>query len=389
MKEFDVTVIGGGMVGLSLIASLADSPLRIALLEPTPPHIPASETTFRVSALNFASQQWLNDLGVWQTLANGRTGVYHKMSVWEKDSFGKIEFDTVALNTPQLGHIVENHLIQHALWEKVMTMPNVTLFTERATGFEVSEHNAILPLADGEILLSKLVVGADGANSWLRSRANIPLISRDYGHHALVCNVETEEPHAYTAHQVFAPDSILAFLPMQNPHHCSIVWSLPPEKAKALCDTDETTFNRQLCTAFDNRLGLCNVQTQRAIFPLTARYARDFAQPRCVLIGDAAHTIHPLAGLGVNLGFQDAKDLGRNILQNFNAQLDIGNYRHLRQFERQRKLEAVKMLTAMQGLRDLFHGEQPVKKLIRDIGLSATNRLAPLKTALMRQAMGL
>lgn len=389
MKICDIAIIGGGMVGLALAAKLAKSAVKILLIENSPPHIDVDTVTYRVSALNLASQQLLNELGVWQSLSQRRATAYDQMQVWEKDSFAKIDFNTEGLGLNQLGHIVENHLIQQALWQQVSQQENAEIITALPQTFACTENSGILTLNNGEMISAKLVVGADGANSWLRKQADIPLIFRDYGHHALVCNVMSAEPHEHCARQIFSADSILAFLPLHQPNLCSIVWSLPPEQAQSLRDCSAEEFNRRLTVAFDNRLGLCEVVTERSIFPLTARYARSFAKERLALVGDAAHTIHPLAGLGVNLGFQDAVALAKQIQQNLAKGLDIGNYRYLRSYERQRKVEAVKMLASMQGLKDLFNGDNPVKKLIRGIGLSATNQLSAVKNELMKQALGL
>ncbi len=389
MKTFDITIIGGGMVGLALAASLEKQPLRIALIEGFPNQVTTDSITNRVSAINLASQKLLTELNVWSQLTQLRATEYNSMYVWEKDSFANIEFNTQSLGIPHLGHIIENHLIQHCLWEKVKQQKNVEIVTALPQDLGITESNAILTLNNGQILSTKLVIGADGANSWLRKQANIPLIFRDYGHHALVCNVQTEEPHQHCARQVFAKDSILAFLPLHQDNLSSIVWSLPAEKATLLTTCDEEEFNRSLSAAFDMHLGLCKLQGERRSIQLTARYARDFAANRIVLLGDAAHTIHPLAGLGVNLGFQDVVTLSNSIQNNLDLNVDIGEYRYLRGYERQCKKEAMKMLITMQGLKDLFAGDNPIKKLIRGIGLSATNKLDFVKTQLIKQALGL
>lgn len=389
MKTFDLAIIGGGMVGLALAASLQESRLRIAVIEGFPPKTPIEQVTNRVSALNLSSQNLLTELGVWDEILALRATAYDKMSVWEKDSFANIQFDTQGLGLSHLGHIVENHLIQHCLWNKVAAQKNVEIITALPQSLAVTEDNAILSLNNGQMLSAKLIVGADGANSWVRKQADIPLIFRDYGHHALVCNVESVEPHEQCARQIFSKDSILAFLPLHQTNLSSIVWSQPAEQAEYLSQCDEEEFNQKLAVAFDMRLGLCKVKSSRQTVQLTARYARDFAKSRIALVGDAAHTIHPLAGLGVNLGFQDAVSLAQNIKTNLAQHLDIGEYRYLRSYERTRKTEAVKMLVAMQGLKDLFNGDNPVKKLIRGVGLSATNQLPFVKTELMKQALGL
>lgn len=387
MKHFDLVIIGAGMVGLALAAQLKNSSLNIALIEQAEPHIPPEQISYRVSALNLASEKLLRDVGAWQHI--NRATPYQTMKVWEQDSFAKIDFDGQSLGRDHLGHIVENHLIQRALWQQVEQQNNAQIYFGVPQQVAVNENHAMLILQNGTMLTSKLIVGADGAHSWLRKQADIPLTFRDYGHYALVCNVQTDEPHQHCSRQIFSPDSVLAFLPLHQANLCSIVWSLPPEQAQALKVMDDNEFNKMLSVAFDQQLGRCQVQTERQIYPLTARYARNFAQPRIALIGDAAHTIHPLAGLGVNLGFQDAILLAEQLEQYHQQALDIGLYRHLRYFERQRKTEAVKYLLAMQGLKDLFSGDNPVKKLIRGIGLTATNQLEIVKDQFIKQALGL
>lgn len=389
MKQFDLTIIGGGMVGLALAALLKESDLHIAVIEAFPPITPESEITCRVSALNIASEKLLEKLGVWQALKNLRATPYNKMDVWEKDSFANIQMAPEAFGLTHLGHIAENHLIQKVLWDKVSQQENVEIITTLPKRLDRNADNAILTLENNELIVSKLIVGADGANSWTRQQVGIPVTYRDYGHHAFVCNVQTAEPHQNCARQIFSPESILAFLPLHEQNLSSIVWSQPQKEAERLVEMDAENFNKELTVAFDNRLGTCEVVGERKAIKLTARYARNFAQSRIALVGDAAHTIHPLAGLGVNLGFQDAVGLAQNIQENLKNQCDIGEYRYLRSFERQRKVEAVKMLASMQGLKSLFAGNHPVKKFIRGVGLSTTNKLSIVKNLLMKQGLGI
>lgn len=394
MKTADIAIIGGGMVGLALASLLANTDCNIVVIEKNPPQsLDENEVSNRVSAINFASQKMLEQVGAWQQIPANRLSPYQQMLVWEKDSFGKIHFDNQdemikQLGLDQLGFIIENNQIQQALWQIVSQQANVEIILANPSHLGVSENGAFLTLDNGEMLSAKLVVGADGANSWVRRQTNIPLISRDYQHTALVCNVRTAEPHQQTARQIFSPESILAFLPLADPNLCSIVWSLPPEQAQQLVSVEEKAFNQALTIAFDNQLGLCHLQSSRAIYPLVARYSRDFAQPRIALVGDAAHTIHPLAGLGVNLGFADVITLSEQIKLHLFAGNDVGEYRHLREFERRRKVEAIKVLTAMQGLKDLFAGDNPLKKLIRSTGLSLTDKNSLLKKFFIQQTLG-
>ncbi len=391
MQNVDVVIVGGGMVGLGLAAALKGSALKVAVIEGQLPEPALDEAPDnRVSALSLASQRILQQVGAWRGIEARRLQPYGQMEVWEQDSFGRIAFDAASLRQPELGHIVENRVIQLALLEAILDGDNIQLLSPaRASSLQSGEAGSLLLLEDGRALSAKLVVAADGAHSWVRRQADIPLTSWDYGHHALVATVRCAEPHEAVARQIFTPEGPLAFLPLWQPDLCSIVWSVPAKRAEALCQCDEEQFNRQLTTAFDGRLGLCKVEGVRSAIPLTARYARDFARERLVLVGDAAHTIHPLAGQGVNLGLLDAAALAEQILRNQAAGKDIGRLANLRGYERWRKSEAASMLAAMEGLKRLFAGSNPLKKLVRGAGLRAFDLLTPLKQSVIRAAMGL
>lgn len=395
MQTVDVVIVGGGMVGLGLAAALKNSALSVAIVEGQLPEATLGEAPDnRVSALSLASQRILQSVGAWAGIEGRRLQAYDRMAVWEQDSFGHIAFDAASLRQSALGHIVENRVIQLALLEAILDgnsgASNIQLLTPaRAQSLQLGEAGAVLLLDDGRALSAKLVVAADGAHSWVRRQADIPLTSWDYGHHALVATVRTIEPHDGVARQIFTPDGPLAFLPLWQPDLCSIVWSIPAARAEALCTCDEESFNRQLTAAFDGRLGLCKVEGARSAIPLTARYARDFARERLVLVGDAAHTIHPLAGQGVNLGLLDAAALAEQLLRSQRAGADIGLLANLRSYERWRKSEAARMLAAMEGLKRLFGGGHPLKKLVRGVGLRAVDALTPLKQGMIRAAMGL
>ncbi|ENV3818826.1 FAD-dependent 2-octaprenylphenol hydroxylase [Escherichia coli] len=392
MQSVDVAIVGGGMVGLAVACGLQGSGLRVAVLEQRVPEPLAADAPpqLRVSAINAASEKLLTRLGVWQDILSRRASCYHGMEVWDKDSFGHISFDDQSMGYSHLGHIVENSVIHYALWNKAQQSSDITLLAPaELQQVAWGENETFLTLKDGSMLTARLVIGADGANSWLRNKADIPLTFWDYQHHALVATIRTEEPHDAVARQVFHGEGILAFLPLSDPHLCSIVWSLSPEEAQRMQQASEDEFNRALNIAFDNRLGLCKVESARQVFPLTGRYARQFAAHRLVLVGDAAHTIHPLAGQGVNLGFMDAAELIAELKRLHRQGKDIGQYIYLRRYERSRKHSAALMLAGMQGFRDLFSGTNPSKKLLRDIGLKLADTLPGVKPQLIRQAMGL
>ncbi|HDS5923919.1 TPA: FAD-dependent 2-octaprenylphenol hydroxylase [Escherichia coli] len=392
MQSVDVAIVGGGMVGLAVACGLQGSGLRVAVLEQRVPEPLAADAPpqLRVSAINAASEKLLTRLGVWQDILSRRASCYHGMEVWDKDSFGHISFDDQSMGYSHLGHIVENSVIHYALWNKAQQSSDITLLAPaELQQVAWGENETFLTLKDGRMLTARLVIGADGANSWLRNKADIPLTFWDYQHHALVATIRTEEPHDAVARQVFHGEGILAFLPLSDPHLCSIVWSLSPEEAQRMQQASEDEFNRALNIAFDNRLGLCKVESARQVFPLTGRYARQFAAHRLALVGDAAHTIHPLAGQGVNLGFMDAAELIAELKRLHRQGKDIGQYIYLRRYERSRKHSAALMLAGMQGFRDLFSGTNSAKKLLRDIGLKLADTLPGVKPQLIRQAMGL
>lgn len=391
MQSFDIAIVGGGMVGLTLAAALKESDMRIAIIESYSPAVELEQTPdIRVSALSRSSEQVLRSVGAWNGITERRAAPYYGMSVWEQDSFASIEFDADAITQRNLGHIVENRVIQLALLEQVEKQANVTFFMPaECQSMAVGESEVWLTLNNGNSLTCKLVIGADGANSWVRQQADIPLTHWDYGHCALVANVHTTEPHQGIARQIFTPRGPLAFLPLPDPNMCSIVWSTDPLRAEWLAELDNQQFEQQLCVEFDNRLGLCQLVSDRAVVPLKMRYARDFAGTRIALVGDAAHTIHPLAGQGVNLGLLDAASLAEQLLSLWQQGKDIGLYRNLRSYERWRKAEAAKMIMAMQGFKELFSGSSPAKKLLRGVGMSLMDHSGWPKNELIKRALGL
>lgn len=391
MKNVDIAIIGGGMVGLTLAAALAESDLRIAIIEnkQVDPLLNA-EPDLRVSALSRASECILSNVGAWQGVLDRRYNAYHEMKVWEQDSFAAIEFDSLSLAQPNLGYIVENRVIQLALLDEVRRQENVTFYCpDSCKSVMFGDSEAWLTLDSGQAITAKLVVGADGANSWLRNQVSIPLTHWDYGHSALIATIRTSEQHQNVARQIFTPEGPLAFLPLFEPDLCSIVWSMPPELAEKRLHLSEAEFNKILTTHFDGQLGLCTLEGEREVFPLKMRYARDMVQERVALIGDAAHTIHPLAGQGVNLGLLDAASLAQEVSRLYVEGKDIGKRANLRDFERWRKTEAAHMIAGMQAFKELFDGANPLKKLVRGVGMLAAAHLPGVKTQFIKRALGL
>ncbi len=390
-QTYDVAIVGGGMVGLATACGLAEAGVKTLVIDAGECQPVTGHPRLRVSAINQASQCLLNNLGAWSYIDAQRTGPYRRMEVWDKDGLGKISFDAESLSEPALGAIVENDAISYALARSAAGLANVThLEGVRMEKLAFGEREAWLTLDNGDQVSAALVVAADGAQSQVRSLCQIPLTFWDYGHHAIVATIRTEQPHNETARQAFLGDGVLAFLPLNEDNLCSIVWSVAPEQAASLlADTDEE-FEKRLTVAMDGRLGMCRLagDGKRVSFPLRMRYARHFARHRLILAGDAAHTIHPLAGQGVNLGFLDAAAIVDTVAELKQAGKDIGEYRHLRALERWRKADALEMITAMEGFKQLFAGSNPIKKAIRDLGLNLVDSVSPLKTLFIQQAMG-
>ena len=392
MQSVDVAIVGGGMVGLAVACGLQGSGLRVAVLEQRVPEPLAADAPpqLRVSAINAASEKLLTRLGVWQDILSRRASCYHGMEVWDKDSFGHISFDDQSMGYSHLGHIVENSVIHYALWNKAQQSSDITLLAPaELQQVAWGENETFLTLKDGSMLTARLVIGADGANSWLRNKADIPLTFWDYQHHALVATIRTEEPHDAVARQVFHGEGILAFLPLSDPHLCSIVWSLSPEEAQRMQQASEDEFNRALNIAFDNRLGLCKVESARQVFPLTGRYARQFAAHRLVLVGDAAHTIHPLAGQGVNLGYRDVDAL-IDVLVNARSYGEAwASYPILKRYQMRRMADNFIMQSGMDLFYAGFSNNLPPLRFVRNLGLMAAERAGVLKRQALKYALGL
>ena len=391
MQSYDVVVVGGGMVGLSFALALKHASLSVAVLDSQPGDRPLSEKPeLRVSAISLASQTIFQNVGVWDSIAADRLQPYVGMEVWDQDSFGRITFDRNSVGQRQLGYIIENQSIRRNLWQQCADAKHIDLMTgTRINKLVFGQQEAFISLDNEQMMTARLIVGADGANSYVREQAALPITFWDYEHRAIVATIRTQLPHNGIARQVFTPSGPLAFLPLFEEHLSSIVWSQESQKAEQLLALDNSDFEKQLSVAFNNQLGLCRLESERQSFPLKMRYARDWVKDRVALVGDAAHTIHPLAGQGVNLGLLDAASLAQEVMALAGDNKDIGLAKHLRHYERWRKTEAIKMIGAMEGFKRLFEGDNPLKKLVRDLGLTATDKLPFAKQRIIRHAMGL
>ncbi len=388
--NYDIIVVGAGNVGLAFACAVANSYLRIAVIDSKPVQQTISVAdNVRVSAITRSSQNFLTHLNVWQKLNPTEFSPFRTMQVWDANGSGEIDFDCVDIAQSNLGYIGFNHALQQQLLQQ-LKQKNIDLLTPvYCKSLQVNEKNAQIQLEDGRCLQAQLIVGADGANSWVREQANIALHISPYNHHALIATVQTQLPHQQCARQGFLPDGVLAFLPLHDPQQCSIVWSVIPEKAEHLRQLLDSNFDAELATALDYRLG--NVEKISAIheFPLMMRHAKNYVQSRIALIGDAVSTIHPLAGQGVNLGLMDAAWLAEILLHASTQHRDIGHLYTLRRYERTRKTAHSVMIIAMESFKRMFGTQQDLLVKARNSGLSLANRNQWLKNFFSEYALGL
>lgn len=387
---FDVVVIGGGMVGAAFACAVGRQGLKVALVEGRNADEDLNREGFdiRVSALTCASERVLKALKVWDCMSGQRITPFREMRVWDATGSGAIHFDSADIGAPTLGYIVENRMIQQAMERALSKLESVTWFRPATLEDCRIEGDTVTARVGSVRLRTGLVVGADGTKSKLRELLNIGSSTDDYGQHALVATVRTERHHRNTAWQRFLPEGPLAFLPLPE-DLSSIVWTTTPDRGRHLMQAPEGRFLEELETAFATTLGRVTWVGERATFPLRRVQADHYVQHRVALIGDAAHTIHPLAGQGVNLGFLDAAALAEVIRSAHSRGRDFGHRTVLRRYERWRKGHNVVTQMTLDGFKWLFGSSSLVVGTARNMGLNVTDRLGPVKNHMMRHATGL
>jgi 2-octaprenylphenol hydroxylase len=386
-SHYDIIIVGGGMVGATLAVALAvQEDLSIALIEAQiPPLLSENDLPdLRVSALTRASENSHKNLGIWQHLMPNRISPFTDMKVWETQQ-SALHFDCAEIGEPILGHIIENRHIQQACIARCAELANIELLSPAKP---VSLSTNILELEDGRKLTADLIVAADGARSQLRDWAGIKTKGWDYQQTAIVCTVTSEKPHLQTARQRFLPEGPLAFLPLANPYQCSIVWSNSTEEANLLCQLDDDAFKLTLSKAFENTLGNITDISRRASFPLALRHASDYVKPGFALVGDAAHTIHPLAGQGVNIGFLDAVTLAEIVIEAHQKGRNIASLHTLNKYQRKRKGDNLAIQLTMDAFKRTFSSELSPIRWARRLGLQTVNNSEILRKYFMKQASG-
>lgn len=414
MKHFDCVVVGGGMVGAASALTLAQLGLRVALVEQSEPepYSPEQNSDLRVSAISLASQHLLEQVDAWSQVTHWRACPYKRLGVWEQ-SYAYTEFNADDIEQKQLGHIVENRLLQLALWQKVNTHTNIDLFCPyNLVNLSQDESQVNLTLknitSSTEITITtKLVIAADGANSQVRKMVDIGITAWDYQQSAMLINVKTEKPQQDITWQQFLPTGPIAFLPLtrtplanitlseeslsnvntaKQGGYASLVWYQQRDEIKRLSALSNQQLQQEIMGVFPKRLGQIEVIAKGA-FPLTRRHANSYQSQRVLLLGDAAHTINPMAGQGVNLGFKDVKALQTVIA----SAIGNGECWHdidvLGRYETMRRKDNLLMMSTMDALYHSFSHPSPIVKTLRNVSLFAINKVPFINTVVKNKAL--
>jgi len=392
MKGLDaeVLIVGGGPAGATLAGLLGSKGVECIVYDAGKTK-PVDETVdARVLAITVASANILREFGLWDRLPPDRIGYFRRMLVWDANGKGRIGFDCNDLARQTLGYIIEQSVLQKALDDVMEFFPSLAVYRNESVRALEWDGDAIRVIPENNRpLRTRLVVGADGFNSVTRDLAGIDHYIHDYNQSAVACVVTTQFPHDEVARQRFLSGGPLAFLPMAVKNRCAVIWSTPPDRARQLMQIEADEFNTQLQDAFENTLGQIQDSGTRAVFPLKRARAAQYCKDRLVLIGDAAHSIHPLAGQGANLGLLDAACLAQTLLLAGKKGKDIGTRNVLRKYERWRKGENEIMMMVMDGFKYLFEKQNEPLPLMRNTGMNLVDTAGPVKHWIMRRAMGL
>lgn len=385
----DVVIVGGGMVGLSLALSLHKNGLQVAIVEArniSKKSLANDRIETRVSAINHTSKKLLKDLGVWKDIQNNRISPYYQMRVLDDEPTQSINITAEEIAEHSLGSIVENDVITQSLLKEIANTGIEIYENQTITKIERNGNTEKLYLAD-RIIETSLVVGADGANSFIRDYFNIDTKVKPYKHTAIVATLELEKPHEQIAYQRFYDKGVLAFLPLAYSNKASIVWSVKTDYAGYLMNLDETIFEEKLSEAISNELGSVKLLSKRFSFELIQRHAKSYIQNNVVLVGDACHSIHPLAGQGVNLGFKDVLSLNDVISKAFAKGRLIGHISTLDKYQRDRMLDNKKMVLLMKSFKEGFANENKYIQEVRRWGLGFVDKNEILKKIVVKQAL--
>ncbi|NRA82704.1 MAG: FAD-dependent monooxygenase [Gammaproteobacteria bacterium] len=388
MQQFDIAIVGGGMVGAALACALAPLGLSIAIVEKNAPmpYQPTQAMDLRVSAISIASQKLLEDVGAWQHIAQMRSCPYRYLETWEAQD-SHLLFDSAEMSRAHLGHIVENRLIVLALWRQMNTFDNITVFKDATIErFEKNQFGYTLTM-DDQPIKCRLLVGADGSNSSVRAAANIGITAWDYRQHAMLINITTQCPQQNITWQQFTASGPRALLPLAG-NKASLVWYDSPQVIRQLSSLSPEQLKQRIIAEFPQRLGQFTVNDCGS-FPLTRRHAQTYHKANVVLVGDAAHTINPLAGQGVNLGFKDVIALAKEIAQSHASDNDWWDQQTLSRYQKSRRPDNLLMQSAMDVFYLTFSNQKLPVKLLRNTILKLAEQSTWGKKQVMKYAMGL
>ncbi len=387
---YDVVIVGGGMVGAACAAALHQRlpELKLAMIDESESCrcLDIEQADVRVSAISIASERLFRNIGIWDSIRSTRAQVYDRMHVWDTTGHGEIEFDAAQLGVGNLGHIIENRVIQHFLWQYLADAGIELICPAKLSSIELTEQWSSLKMTDDRRIRSQLIVAADGAQSLLRQLAEISVERKDYHQMGVVATLSSEIVQDRTAFQWFSPQGILGFLPINNGGY-SMVWSTANSNARRLLELDNHSFCEELTLQTEQTLGQVHLASNRAAFPLCMQKANTYSAQRLVLIGDAAHSVHPLAGQGVNMGLLDVVALVDELNRAIDKGRRFSSARVLRAYERRRKGENELMADAFDSLKYLFGSSRPAFEWARNTGLSLVNGATPVKLFLAKQAL--
>lgn len=391
--QADIVIVGAGMVGSLLAAALQHLSLKIIIIDSFQVTEPEQEAAYepRVSAITRASENMLKKVGAWSYISRKRYAPFTTMQVREQDGHGELNFAAQDVGASHLGCLVENRVLQWALSQCAQADNVQWLIPDSVVALErVVQQQWQVTLNSGLVITTPLVVGADGAFSAIRQLTGIAIDTWDYQQQAIVCTVKTQKPHQFCARQVFLHTGPLAFLPLADPHYCSIVWSAQNHEAQRLLTLSDDEFRQHLGRHFAQELGHIEWNDQRHTFPLIARHAERYYMEGLALIGDAAHTIHPLAGQGVNLGFLDAVVLAEEIERHLQRGLSLThNLPCLSRYSRRRRAHNALVMHSMTALERVYAATLPAIVVARNEGVRTINGSMWLKSFFEKQAMGL
>ncbi len=384
-KYYDIVIVGAALVGASAAVTLAKQGFKVALVDRKSPLVALANAEWdsRIYAISPGNADWLKDLGVWQRMDAERVTPIAEMQIWGDAIAEALNFNAEDTFANNLGYILESSALEQALWDELQTLDVDISIGYEATLFEANEQGASLQLSDGRQLKAKLMIAADGGNSWLREQAGLTQQKTVYEHVGVVANFEVELPHQHIARQWFVDDGVMAWLPSAG-NRISMVFST--KHSQNLMALSPTELAEQVAQAGGNVLGKMHCITPAVAFPLVKQKASALISNRLVLTGDAAHQVHPMAGQGVNLGFRDVVELAQ-VLAERNPLADIGDRFLLRRYERARKADVIAIQGLTHALYTAFDSKQALVRTARNWGLSLPNKHPIIKRALMKQAL--